>query len=113
MVLVYQNNPERMEARHYCTFSNLSVMSNVFEKLIDDKLVRHFEKSNLLTEFQYGVRVTYSTSNLLTGVTDSIVRTFNFFCVTLALALDISKIPQTQVLWRIWQFVSFYFIVSY
>ena len=88
-------------------------MSNVFEKLIDDKLVRHFEKSNLLTEFQYGVRVTYSTSNLLTGVTDSIVRTFNFFCVTLALALDISKIPQTQVLWRIWQFVSFYFIVSY
>ena len=46
-----RNAEERSEAKKtvaLCAF--LSIVSKIFEKLINDELVRHFEKSAILTD---------------------------------------------------------------
>ena len=42
-------------AKHYCPFSLLSVVSKVFEKVLDNRLVDHLEKCGLFSDFQYGL----------------------------------------------------------
>ena len=71
--------------------SLLSVVSKVFEKLVNNRIVNHLEKCGLFSDFQYGFRSSRSTADLLTVVSDRIARTFNRFGTTRAVALDISK----------------------
>ena len=49
----------------------------VFEKLVNNKIVDHLEKSGLFSNFQYGFRSSRSTADLLTVVSDRIARAFN------------------------------------
>ena len=44
MVPVFKNVGERSTAKNDCPVSFLSVISKVFEKLVDDKIVDHLEK---------------------------------------------------------------------
>ena len=71
--------------------SLLSVVSKVFEKLVNNRIVGHLEKCGLFSDFQYGFRSSRSTANLLTVVSDRIARAFNRSGATGAVALDISK----------------------
>ena len=84
---------ERSTAKNYCPVSLLSLISKVFEKLVNNRIVDHLEKFGLFSDFQYGFRSSQSTANLLTVVSDGIARTFNktFNRATWAVALDISK----------------------
>ena len=50
------------------------VVSEVFE---NNRIVDHLEKSGLFSDFQYRFRSSRSTADLLTFVSDRIVRTFN------------------------------------
>ena len=75
---------------YYHPVGLLSVVCEVFEKLVINKIVDHLEKL-AFSDFQYGFRCSQSTADLLTVVSDRIVRAFNRSGATQAIALDISK----------------------
>ena len=68
-----------------------SVVSKVFEKFVNNRIVDHLEKCGLFSDFQYGFRSSQSTTDLVTIVSDRIPRSFNRSGVTSAVGLDISK----------------------
>ena len=90
-VPVFKNVGERSTAKNYCPVSLLSVVSKVFEKLVNNKIVDHLENCGLFSDFQYGCRCSRSTADLLTVVSDRIARACNRSRATRAVALDISK----------------------
>ena len=51
LVPVFKNVAERSVAKNYCPVSLLSAVSKVFEKLINNKIVDHPEKSGLFSDF--------------------------------------------------------------
>ena len=53
---VFKNVGERFTAKNCRPISLLSVVSKVFEKLVNNRTVDHLEKCNLLSDFQYGFR---------------------------------------------------------
>ena len=67
------------------------MVSKVFEKLVNNRIVDHLEKGDLFSDFQYGFRSSGSTAYLLTGISDRIARSFNRSGGTQTVALDISK----------------------
>ena len=67
------------------------MVSKVFEKLVNNRIVGHLEKCGLFSDFQYGFRSSQSTADLLTVRFDGITRAFNRSRPTRAVALDISK----------------------
>ena len=91
MVPVFKNFGERSTAKTNRPVSLLSVVSKVFEKLVNNRIVDHLEKCGLFSDFQYGFRSSRSTADLLTVVSDRIARAFNRSGATRTVALDISK----------------------
>ena len=91
VVPVFKNVGERSTAKNYGPVSLLSVVSKVFEKFGNNRIVDHLENCGLFSDFQYGFRSSRSTSDLLTVVSDRIGRAFNRSEATLAVAPDISK----------------------
>ena len=77
MVPAFKNVGERSTANNYCPVSLLSVVSKVFEKLVNNRIVDHLEKCGLFSDFQYGFRSSRSTADLLTVVSDRIAMAFN------------------------------------
>ena len=67
------------------------MVSKVFEKLLNNRIVDHLEKCGLFSDFKYGFRSSWSTGDLLTVVSDRIARAFNRAGATRAVAIDISK----------------------
>ena len=88
---VFKNVEERFTAKNYHPVSLLSVVSKVFEELVNNRIVDRLEKCGLFSDFQYGFRSSRSTADLLTVVSDRIARAFNRSGATRAVALDISK----------------------
>ena len=97
MVRVFKNIGGRSTVKNYHTVSLLSVVSKVFEKLVNNMILDHLEKCGLLSDFQYGFRSSRSTADLLTVVSDRIARAFNRSGATRAVALGISK-----AFYRVW-----------
>ena len=91
VVPVFKNVGERSTAKNYHPVSLLSVVSKVFEKLVNNRIVDHLEKCDLFSDFQHGFRSSRSTADLLAVVSDRIARAFNRSGNTQDLALDISK----------------------
>ena len=56
VVPVLKNVGERSTAKNYRLVSLLSVVSKVFEKLVNNRIVDHLEKCCLFSDFQYGFR---------------------------------------------------------
>ena len=91
VVPVFKNVGERSTAKNYHPVSVPSVVSKVFEKLVNNRIVDHLEKCGLFSDFQFGFRSSQSTADLLTVVSDGIARALNRSGATRAVALDISK----------------------
>ena len=91
VVPLFKNVGERSAAKNYYPVSLLSVISKVFEKLVNDRIVDHLEKCGLFSDFQYGFRSSQSTADLLIVVSDRIARAFNRSGATRTVTLDISK----------------------
>ena len=91
MVTVFKNVEERSTAKNYHLVSLLSVVSKVFEKLVNNGIVDHLEISGLFSELQYGFRSSQSTVALLKVLSDGIAKAFNRSRTTQAVALEISK----------------------
>ena len=77
VVPVFKNVGERSIAKNYRPVSLLSVVSKVFEKLVNNRIVDHLKNCGLFFDFQYGFRSSRSTADLLTVVFDRIARAFN------------------------------------
>ena len=60
---VFMNTGERSTAKNYHPLSLLSVVSKVFEKLVNNRIVDHLEKCDLFSDFQYGFRSSRSTAD--------------------------------------------------
>ena len=56
VVPVFKNVGERSAAKNHGPVSLLLVVSKVFEKLVNNKIVDHLERSGLLSDLQYGFR---------------------------------------------------------
>ena len=77
VVPVFKNVGERSTAKNYRPVSLLSVVSKVFEKLVNNRVVDHLEKCGLFFDLQYDFRSSRSTADLLRVVSDRIARAFN------------------------------------
>ena len=88
---ISKNVWERSTAKNFRPVSLLSVVSEVFEKLVNNRIVDHLEKSGFLSDFRYGFRSSRSTVDLLAVVSDRIARVFNRSGATRAVAFDKSK----------------------
>ena len=108
MVPVFKNVRERSTAKNYHPVSLLFVVSKVFKKLVNNRIVDHLEKCGLFSDFQYGFRSSRSTADLLTVVSDRIARAFNRSGATEAVALDISKAFD-----RVWHAALLHKVQSY
>ena len=53
---MFKNVGERSTTKNCCPVSLLSVVSKVFEKLINNKIVDHVEKYGIFSNFQYSFR---------------------------------------------------------
>ena len=91
MVSIFKNFGERSTAKNSGTISLLAVVSEVFEKLVNHRIVGHLEKCGLFSDFEYGFRSSRSTADLLTVGSDRIARAFNKSGAAGAVALDILK----------------------
>ena len=74
---VFKNVGERSTAKNYHPVSLLSVVSKVFEKLVNNRIIDQLEKCGLFSDFQHGFRSSRSTADLLTVASDRIARAFN------------------------------------
>ena len=54
VVAVFKNVGERCTTKNYHPASLPSVVSKVFEKLVNNRLVGHLEKCGIFSDFQYG-----------------------------------------------------------
>ena len=77
VVPVFKNVGERSTAKNYLTVSFLSVVHDVFEKLVNNRIADHLEKCGLFSDFQYGFRSFQSTADLLTVVSNGITRGYS------------------------------------
>ena len=68
VVPIFKNVGERSTAKNYCPVSLLSVVSKVFEKLVNNRIVDHLEKCGLFSDFQCGFRSSRSSADVLTVV---------------------------------------------
>ena len=67
------------------------MVSKVFEKFVDIRIIDPVEKCGLFSDFQYGFRTSRSTAGLPTVKSDRIARAFNRSEATRAVGLGISK----------------------
>ena len=88
---VFKNNGEKSSPSQYRPISLLSVISKLFEALINDKIIDHLERNNLLSDIQYGFRSSRSTADVLTVITHRISRAMAEGHHSRVAALDISK----------------------
>ena len=72
-----KNVGERSTAKNYRPVSLLSVVSKVFEKLVNDRVVENVEKHGLFSDFLYGLKSSRLTADLLTVVSDTNVWAWN------------------------------------
>ena len=56
VIPVFKNVGERSTAKNYRPVGLLSVVSKVFEKLVNNRIVDHLEKCCLFSDFHYGFR---------------------------------------------------------
>ena len=88
---VFKNVGERFTSKNYLPVSLLSIVSKVFEKLVNNRIVDHLEKCGLFSDLQYGFRSSRSTADLLTVASDRIARVFYRSGPTRVVRLGISK----------------------
>ena len=124
VVPVFKNVGERSTDKNYHLISLVSVVSKVFEKLVNNRLVNHLENCGLFSDFQYGSRFPRSAADLLTVVSDRIARAFNWSGATRAMALDkykafdkiwfaglLHRLKSYGISVQIFGFISFFFSV--
>ncbi|KAL7643877.1 UNVERIFIED_CONTAM: hypothetical protein RMT77_005883 [Armadillidium vulgare] len=76
---------------NYRPISLTFVLSKVFESIVNRKIWKHLNSSNLISDRQYGFRKKRSTGDLLSLLSDSWSSALRGFGESFAVSLDISK----------------------
>ena len=66
VVPIFKNVGERSTTKNYRPVKLLSMVSKVFKRLVNNRIVDHLEKCGVSSDFQYSFRSSRSTSDLLT-----------------------------------------------
>ena len=90
VVPVFKNVGERSTAKNYHPVSLLSAVGKAFEKLVNNSIVDHLEKCDLISSMVLGLLNELQIFSQLL-VSDRITRVFNWSRATWAVTLDISK----------------------
>ena len=90
VVLVFRNVGEISTVKTTALLVLFLWLVKSLKKLLNNRIV-DLEESGLFSDFQYGFRSSRSSADLVTVVTDRIIRAFNRSGATRAVALDISK----------------------
>ena len=88
---VFKNVGERSTAKNCPLVSLLSMVSKVFEELVNNRIVEHLTKCGLFSDFQYGFMSFFSINCRSSDSSDRIAKAFNRSGATGAVPLDISK----------------------
>ena len=76
---------------NYRPIALASILSKVFESILNKKIWKHLNSSNLISDRQYGFRKERLTGDLLSLLSDSWSSSLRHFGKSFAVALDISK----------------------
>ena len=82
---------ERSDQGKYRPISLLPLISKIFESFINDSLTKHRDIIGLFSDLQYGFRALWSTTDILTVLSERIYNSMDAGGETRAIALDISK----------------------
>ena len=88
---VLKRGCDKTDPSNYRPISIVSAVAKVFEKCINQHIVKYLEVNKLISDRQYGFRESRSTTDLLTCVTDKWNLAVEQFGEAFAIALDISK----------------------
>ena len=88
---VFKNAGDRCSPSQYRPISLLSVMSKLFESVINKAVISHLDRNKLLSDNQYGFRSSRSTADILTVITHRVSEALDKGRETRTVALDISK----------------------
>ena len=88
---VFKNAGDKSAPSQYRPISLLSIISKLFECVINERVLDHLVKNNLLSDVQYGFRSSRSTADVLTVITHRISEAIAKGNHTRVIALDISK----------------------
>ena len=91
MVAVFKNVGKRCTTKNYHTVSLLFVVSKVFKKFINNRLIGHLEKCGLFSCFYCGFRSSKCTADLLAVASSRSAQVFMRSEATRAVAVDISQ----------------------
>ena len=83
---------------NYRPIALTSILSKVFESILNRKVWKHPKSSTLISDRQYGFRKERSTGDLQSLLSDTWSSAFRSFGESFAVALDISKAFD-----RVWQ----------
>ena len=65
---------EKSTAKNYHPIHRVFMISEVFEKLVNNRIDNHLEKCGLFSDFQYSLRSSQSTTDFQMVVTDRIAK---------------------------------------
>ena len=88
---VFKNAGEKSNPSQYRPISLLSVISKLFESVINNRILDHLAINNLLSDVQYGFRSSRSTADVLTVITHRLSEAMTGGNHSRVIALDISK----------------------
>ena len=86
-----QNVGEKFTTKKYCPSSLTFVVSKIFEKVVNDRLVDHLEKCGLFSDSYYSFMSSQSTADLPAVVSDRTVKAFHRYRAARAVALGVAK----------------------
>ena len=87
MVPVFKNVGERSTAKNYRPVSLLSVVSKVFEKLVNNRIVDHLEKCGL-----------FLISSMVSGLLNQLLIFSQFYLIELLGLLELSQLIYPRLL---------------
>ena len=82
---------DREQPGNYRPISVLPVLSKIFEKLVNNRLIEYLEKHNILHKHQYGFREGHSTKLAVTNLINQLVHYQDEGRVTVGVFIDFKK----------------------
>ena len=90
VILIYKNG-EATKCVNYRPISILSLLNNIFEKLLYKRFYEYLEKIEILYQYQYGFRKGHSTGHALVELIDKIRNSIDDGEMTCGIFVDLSK----------------------
>ena len=80
-----------MELNNYRPISVLNIFSNIFERLMYNKLIKFLDKYNILDQNQFGFRQGHSTHHALITLVDNITKSLDNGDIVIGVFIDLKK----------------------